>query len=54
MLIQEVMKKDKYIIDKELEGIRLDKAICSLDKEVSRVAVQRLIEESKINVNRKA
>ena len=45
-------KKDKYVIDKELEGERLDKTICSLDKGISRVAVQRLINESAITVNR--
>lgn len=47
------MKKDKYVIDNELEGTRLDKAVCILDNEISRVSVQRLIDEKAITVNRK-
>lgn len=35
------------------DGERLDKAISKLDNELSRVAVQRLIEEEKIKVNGK-
>lgn len=52
-MIQEAMKKDKYVIDNELEGTRLDKAVCILDNEISRVSVQRLIDEKAITVNRK-
>ena len=43
----------EYIIDKSLKGTRLDKTITELDKEISRVAVQRLIEEENILVNDK-
>ena len=44
---------DKYVIESNLEGLRIDKATVELDKEISRVAVQRLIEEGNILVNDK-
>lgn len=44
------MKKE-YVI--ENDGIRLDKAIADLDPDLSRVAVQKLIDEKKIFVNKK-
>lgn len=46
--------KIKYEIKEELNNIRLDKAICELDKDLSRVASQRLIEEERIIVNRES
>ncbi len=45
--------KKEYIIDENLANVRLDKCIVALDKEISRVAVQRLIEEEEILVNGK-
>lgn len=42
-----------YIIEKELKGKRIDKCIVTLDKEISRVTAQRLIEEKNILVNDK-
>lgn len=47
------MEQKKYIIDSELSGIRLDKALSITEKDLSRVAIQRLIEEGKILVNGK-
>lgn len=48
------MKNEKeYSIGEELANIRLDKCIVILDKEISRVAVQRLIDEENILVNGK-
>lgn len=44
------MKKE-YIIKNE--GIRLDKAISDLDKDISRMMIQKLIEENKVLVNGK-
>lgn len=44
------MKKE-YIIKKE--GTRLDKAIAELDKDISRMMIQKLIEENKVLVNEK-
>lgn len=46
--------KNKYQINEELNNIRLDKVIAELDKELSRVACQRLIDEENITVNRKS
>jgi RNA-binding protein YlmH len=46
------MLKNEYIAKEELKSIRLDKVITDLDKELSRMAVQRLIEEGGIKVNR--
>jgi len=43
--------KTEYIIDENLKGIRLDKCAVTLDKDISRVTVQRLIEEENILVN---
>jgi len=45
--------KEEYIIDEASQGIRLDKAVVTLDTEISRVMVQRLIEDGSIKVNRK-
>lgn len=45
--------KNKYKINEELNNIRLDKVIPTLDETLSRVACQRLIEEGNVTVNRK-
>lgn len=47
------MNKKEYKISEDLVGIRLDKAISIKDKDLSRVAVQRLIDEENILVNGK-
>lgn len=50
------MEKNTYIIDelnKDFAGLRIDKAISMKDKDLSRAAVQRMIEEEKILVNGK-
>ncbi len=47
------MENKEYIIEKELIGTRLDKCIVTLDKEISRVTVQRLLDEQNILVNGK-
>jgi len=44
---------EQYIIPQELNNVRLDKAISMLNKDLSRVAIQRLIDEEKIMVNGK-
>ena len=44
---------EQYLIPQELNNIRLDKAISILNKNLSRVTIQRLIEEEKIMVNGK-
>ena len=44
---------ETYNIPQELNNIRLDKAISILNKDLSRVAIQRLIDEEKIMVNGK-
>ena len=41
----------EYIINNTLAGMRLDKCITELDKDISRMTVQRLIEEENIKVN---
>lgn len=46
-------KIQEYMVSEEYEGIRLDKCICILDKDISRMSVQRLIDEGNITVNRK-
>lgn len=43
----------EYIINKELSGIRLDKSITILDREISRMSAGRLLDEGNITVNRK-
>jgi 23S rRNA pseudouridine1911/1915/1917 synthase len=43
--------KKEYIIKNE--GIRLDKAIAQIDKDISRMMVQKLIDEEKVFVNGK-
>ena len=43
----------EYIINEEQKDIRLDKAVTELDKDISRVTVQRLIDEGNILVNSK-
>lgn len=48
------MEKNTYIIDelnKELVGVRIDKAVSTKNKNLSRAAVQRMIEEGNILVN---
>ena len=47
------MEKKEYIIDASLVGIRLDKAISMKDSKLSRVAIQRMIDEENILVNDK-
>ncbi len=47
------MDRKEYIIDQSLVGMRLDKAISLKDNKMSRVAIQRLIEEENILVNNK-
>ena len=43
----------EYVIEKNLSGTRLDKSITILDSDISRVTVQRLIDEGNILVNGK-
>ena len=43
----------EYIAQEEISNIRLDKAISEKNSELSRVAIQRMIEEGKILVNDK-
>lgn len=43
----------EYVIEKFLSGTRLDKSITILDNDISRVSVQRLIDEANILVNGK-
>lgn len=47
------MKEKKFQIGQELSNMRLDKAVAQRETELSRVAIQRLIEEEKILVNGK-
>lgn len=47
------METKKYIISSEFEGMRLDKSLSMIETELSRVAIQRLIEEENILVNGK-
>ena len=47
------MEEKKYKIGEELAGLRLDKAISMKDESISRMAVQRLIDEENILVNGK-
>ena len=47
------LEKKEYIIDSSLVGVRLDKAISMKDNKISRVAIQRMIEEENILVNDK-
>ena len=44
---------NEYKIKKENEGIRLDKIIAQLEKDISRTTIQRMIEEGNILVNDK-
>lgn len=46
------MLKAEYIIEEEVSGIRLDKAVAMFDEELSRQTVQRLLDEGNIMVNR--
>ena len=48
------MDKKEYKISEEFVGLRLDKAISMKDSSLSRVAVQRMIDEENILVNGKA
>lgn len=43
----------KYKIEKELEGMRIDKAIAEKDFDISRAMVQKMLESGKILVNGK-
>ena len=47
------MDKKEYKISEEFVGLRLDKAISMKDSSLSRVAVQRMIDEENILVNNK-
>ena len=47
------METKKYVINAEFVGMRLDKAISMKEQDLSRVAIQRLIEKEKILVNGK-
>lgn len=47
------MDSKEYNVTEELVGVRLDKAISMKDKSLSRVAVQRMIEEENVLVNGK-
>lgn len=47
------MEKKEYKINEELVGLRLDKAVSMKDTSLSRMAVQRMIDEKKILVNEK-
>ena len=53
MRLNNIEKKNEYIINENLLGIRLDKCVTLLDKDISRESVQRLIEEENITVNGK-
>ena len=52
-MINKRKKLKKYIIEKELEGIRIDKAISEKDKDISRAMVQKMLTDGKIFVNGK-
>ena len=47
------MEKKEYKIEKELEGIRIDKAICMKDTKISRSMVQKMLENGDVLVNGK-
>lgn len=53
MLIYMQNISKKYLISEELVGSRLDKCINLLDNDISRMMVQRLLDEGNITVNRK-
>ena len=40
----------KIIVENEEEGMRIDKFLAKIEEDLSRVAIQRLIEENKIQV----
>ncbi len=48
-----IVQSNRYLIETEFAGIRLDKAITVLDSTISRMAVQRLLDEGNITVNGK-
>ena len=48
------MKMEKIIVNEDLVGKRIDSCISSINKELSRSMVQKLIDESFIKVNGKA
>lgn len=48
------MEKKDYIIEIENEGKRLDKVVSDLNSDLSRAAVQRMIDEENIKVNDKS
>lgn len=48
-----ILEKKEYNVDQELVGMRLDKAIAIRNTVLSRVAIQRLIDENNILVNGK-
>lgn len=47
------MEAKNYIITEKQVGIRIDKVLSELNSDLSRVTVQRLIDESKVLVNGK-
>ena len=50
---KKVLDKKEYRIEKELEGIRIDKAICMKDAKISRSMVQKMLDNGNILVNGK-
>ena len=47
-------KLKEYKIDAETENERLDKVIATLNKDLSRSMIQKMLEEGKILVNQKS
>ena len=43
----------EYIVNEEVQNLRLDKAISILNTEISRTMIQKLLQEEKIFVNNK-
>ena len=50
--MQKVNSKE-YVVEIKDNGLRLDKFISNCDENLSRMAIQRLIDEEKITVNGK-
>lgn len=43
----------KYVINEEMQNIRLDKAVTLLNKELSRTMIQKLLSDNKVLINNK-
>lgn len=43
----------KYVINEEMQNIRLDKAVTVLNKELSRTMIQKLLSDNKVLINNK-